>query len=71
MDEPNNVRKVRRRSYQRTSISPKYDELTRRCLNCDFGCGEDLNRPNLRQAVYEKVYRELVKMIDVMVIPED
>ncbi|KAF7540823.1 hypothetical protein G7054_g1050 [Neopestalotiopsis clavispora] len=69
--EPDNVREVRLRSWTRTGISPKYEELTRRCLNCDFGYGEDLTRPRLQQAVYEKVYCELVSMIDVMSISED
>ncbi|KAK6207397.1 hypothetical protein LQW54_007226 [Pestalotiopsis sp. IQ-011] len=69
--EPDNVRAVHRLSYQVPDIGPRYQQLARRCLECDFGYGEDLTRPRLQQAVYEKAYCELVSMIDIMDISED
>lgn len=65
------MRAVRRLSYQVPDIGPRYQQLARRCLECDFGYGEDLTRPRLQQAVYEKAYCELASMIEIMDISED
>jgi hypothetical protein len=41
------------------SVSPplglRYNELVRKCLQCDFGRGEDLKRPELQEAFYRDV----------------
>jgi hypothetical protein len=43
-------------------LGPKYQALTRKCLDCDFGIGDDLNDQPLQKALYDKVYWELESM---------
>jgi hypothetical protein len=33
--------------------------MTERVIDCDFGCGKDLGRPQLEGALYESVVVEL------------
>ena len=42
---------------------PRYQELTQRVIDCDFGYGKDLKRPQLQEAMYNKVLVELESMI--------
>lgn len=63
--QPDNVLQVRRLAQQLPRLGPKYRDLDteKRCPNCDFGCGSNLSRPHLQQAVYEDVVEELDTMI--------
>lgn len=63
IDEPENIPGIRRLSSQVCSLGPRYRDLTKKCLNCDFGCGEDLSEPRLQQAVYEGLICELEDII--------
>ena len=54
---------VRRLASQTCPLGPRYQELTQRVIDCDFGYGKDLSRPQLQEAVYEKVLLELEAMI--------
>ncbi|KAH6631003.1 hypothetical protein B0J18DRAFT_117827 [Chaetomium sp. MPI-SDFR-AT-0129] len=47
-------------------LGPRYDELTARCLYCDFGFGADLNKPQLQGAIYENVVYELEQMVEML-----
>ncbi|KAL2672471.1 hypothetical protein Neosp_013182 [[Neocosmospora] mangrovei] len=58
---------VRRAAARTSQISPKYRELTQRCLECDFGRrrGQDLSRSPLHQAVYKVVLGELDRLLSL------
>ena len=45
-------------------LNARYGKIARRCLDCDFGVGEDLDSPQLQQAVFVGVVRELDKCIE-------
>ncbi|EKJ76848.1 hypothetical protein FPSE_03034 [Fusarium pseudograminearum CS3096] len=62
---------IRKLSSQVTSLGPRYRDLTRKCLNCDFGYGDDLTKPRLQQAVYEGLVCELSEMISSLDVAED
>ncbi|RSL76653.1 hypothetical protein CEP51_009764 [Fusarium floridanum] len=68
---PDDVRSVRKLSSQVPSLGPKYRDLTKKCLECDFGYGDDLSKPRLQQAVYEGLVCELSNMIGSLDIGED
>ncbi|CAF3488280.1 unnamed protein product [Fusarium graminearum] len=62
---------IRKLSSQVTSLGPRYRDLTRKCLNCDFGYGDDLTKPRLQQAVYEGLVYELSEKISNLDVAED
>ncbi|RSL69906.1 hypothetical protein CEP53_002029 [Fusarium sp. AF-6] len=68
---PDDVRSVRKLSSQVPSLGPKYRDLTKKCLECDFGYGDDLSKPRLQQAVYEGLVCELSNMIGSLNMGED
>ena len=41
-----------------------YQEIVRKCLNCDFGCGSDLGKPELREAIYNGIAHPLQEVIE-------
>ncbi|KAF6823228.1 hypothetical protein CPLU01_11527 [Colletotrichum plurivorum] len=53
--EPGDVLKVRKMSLRSSSLGPRYQEITQKCLRCDFGYGADLTKPRLQEAVYDNV----------------
>ncbi|OHE91465.1 hypothetical protein CORC01_13237 [Colletotrichum orchidophilum] len=63
LEAPDDVLSVRRLSRQVPPLGPKFRDLTRKCLECDFGFGDDLLKPRLQQAVYQSVVCELSEMI--------
>ncbi|KAI1056420.1 hypothetical protein LB507_001650, partial [Fusarium sp. FIESC RH6] len=62
---------VRRLSRQASNLGPRYRDLTKKCLDCDFGYGDDLTKPRLQQAVYEGLVSELSEMISTLDVEED
>ncbi|KAI8716924.1 hypothetical protein NCS52_00987000 [Fusarium sp. LHS14.1] len=60
----NDVEEVRRLAAEPCRLGPRYQELTQKVLDCDFGYGKDLAKPRLQEAVYENVLVELEKMIE-------
>ncbi len=60
---------VRKTADRASPLGPKYDELTRKCLYCDFGFGGDLTKPQLQAAVYEGVVCELERLVGVFEEP--
>ncbi|KAH7124823.1 hypothetical protein B0J13DRAFT_628136 [Dactylonectria estremocensis] len=54
---------LRRLSEQNTRLGSKYMDLTQKYLECDFGYGKDLHKPQLQKAIYDKLVCELEIMI--------
>ncbi|OJD33086.1 lon protease like peroxisomal [Diplodia corticola] len=46
---------VRRMAKQSMRLGPRYGEIVRRCLECDFGQGNDLEKSELQSAVHQEV----------------
>ncbi|KAH6843468.1 hypothetical protein B0I37DRAFT_218296 [Chaetomium sp. MPI-CAGE-AT-0009] len=57
---------VRKAAAKPSWLGPRYDELTAKCLYCDFGFGADLNKPQLQGAIYESVVHELEEMVALL-----
>lgn len=54
-----------------STFGERYQEITRKCLRCDFGFGADLGKGQLQRAVYERLVGELESMISTLSIEED
>ncbi|KAM7208553.1 hypothetical protein V8F20_001234 [Naviculisporaceae sp. PSN 640] len=50
---------------------PRFYDTVRKCLQCDFNYGFDLNGPHLQKAVYEKLVTPLEGMIASMSLDEN
>lgn len=69
--DPDDILNVRRLAREVPRLGSKYQELMLKCLDCDFGFGSNLARPQLQQAVYEDVVEELDAMIRCLDISSD
>ncbi|KAK1759053.1 hypothetical protein QBC47DRAFT_336709 [Echria macrotheca] len=69
--DPYDVLKARRIASQTCPLGTRYQELTRKVLDCDFGYGKDLKKPKLQEAVYDGVLLELEDMISALSFEED
>lgn len=69
--EPEDVLKVRKMALRASSLGPRYNEITQKCLRCDFGYGSDLTKPRLQEAVYENVIGALETMISSLELADD
>lgn len=70
--DANDVLCVRKLSTQGSCVlGPRYKELTKKCLDCDFGFGNDLSKPRLQEAVFKGVVCELNDMIRSLDINDD
>ena len=49
-------------------LGPRYQRIVQKCLQCNFGFGNDLETTNLQSAVYRGVVSELETMIDSLSI---
>ncbi|KAI1379209.1 hypothetical protein F4677DRAFT_361736 [Hypoxylon crocopeplum] len=52
-------------------MGPKYRDVVRRCLDCNFGVDYDLTKPELQAAVLKRVMGELDTMIAGLAIDDD
>ncbi|KAG8533897.1 uncharacterized protein KY384_001638 [Bacidia gigantensis] len=43
-------------------LGPKFSDIVRKCLHCDFGQGWDLQNPSLQDAVHREVVSELDRL---------
>ena len=41
-----------------------YGKIVKKCLQCDFGCGDDLNEPELQAGFHRDVVKELKRLED-------
>jgi hypothetical protein len=58
---------ARRLSFGNSKLGRRYDEIVRKCLQCNFGFGTDLKRTELQSAVYSDVVcplEELIQKLD-------
>lgn len=45
-----------------SALGSTYGQIVRKCLNCDFGCGDDLSEPALQVEFYRDVVCELQRL---------
>jgi hypothetical protein len=64
--ETDDIIKVRKAAGKASRLGPRYDALTEKCLYCDFGFGDDLEKPQLQSAVYDSVICELEHMTKLL-----
>ncbi|KAK3290853.1 uncharacterized protein B0H64DRAFT_349583 [Chaetomium fimeti] len=62
---------VRKAAKVPSRFGPRYQEITRKCLRCDFGFGVDLGKGELQRAVYERLVGELETMISALSIDDE
>ncbi|KAH8891725.1 hypothetical protein GQ53DRAFT_841550 [Thozetella sp. PMI_491] len=56
---------LRKKAALPSRLGPRYDDLTAKCLYCDFGYGSNLDQPRLQSAFYQNVVHELERMVDL------
>ncbi|KAF2792303.1 hypothetical protein K505DRAFT_55457 [Melanomma pulvis-pyrius CBS 109.77] len=66
--DPNEILTARRLASRPTPLGSRYQEIARKCLQCNFGFGTDLNKKELQTAVYGEVVCQLEKMIKTLSI---
>ncbi len=64
VEAADDVLKVQSLSCETLVFGPRYQEVTKKCLRCDFGYGENLSQPCLQQAICESLVCELNNMIE-------
>jgi hypothetical protein len=64
--DPNAILTARRLASKPSPLGPRYDELVRKCLQCNFGFGTDLSKKELQTAVYGDVVCPLEKMMEAL-----
>ncbi|KAF2145964.1 uncharacterized protein K452DRAFT_242384 [Aplosporella prunicola CBS 121167] len=67
-DGEDQVVTVRKLAHTTNGLGARYKEIIRRCLECDFGFGNDLSKPDLQNAVYGQVVCELEGMMKKLCI---
>lgn len=65
-DATDDVVVVRRLAARNGRLGPRYQALTQKCIECDFGVGSDLGNPQLQGSIYESVVCELESLIEVL-----
>ena len=43
-------------------LGPKYAEIVRKCIQCDFGFGDDMSKRSLQEGFYQGVIAELERL---------
>ncbi|KAF2708357.1 hypothetical protein K504DRAFT_382260 [Pleomassaria siparia CBS 279.74] len=64
--DPNEIVTARRLAARPSPLGTKYQEIARKCLQCNFGFGTDLKKKELQAAVYGDVVCQLERMIKVL-----
>lgn len=65
------IGRIRRLAAQSCRLGPRYKNIAQRCLDCDFGLGNDLCTPQLQEAVQNSVLDELIDMINSLDISKN
>lgn len=66
--DQNNILTARRMAQRPSILGQRYQMIARRCLQCDFGFGSDLDKPKLQTAVYNDVVCQLGDMLEAFKI---
>jgi hypothetical protein len=66
--DPNYIVAGRRLASRQTMLGPRYQRIVQKCLQCNFGVGNDLRDNDLQQAVYASVVSELEYMINSLTV---
>ena len=69
--DPYDVLQVRRLAGTLCPLGPRYHEVTKKVLECDFGYGKDIEKPKLQEAIYSDVLLELESMISILSLDEE
>ncbi len=69
-DGDNDILTARRlaNSSRATQLGPRFDDIIRRCMQCNFGFGTDLRDSSLQDAVWTDVVCQLEEMIHKLTI---
>lgn len=67
---PAEVRKLLSAPGRRPPICKRYRDIARKCLECDFGAGQDLSAHKLQKAVFKDVVCELEQLISQLDIQD-
>ncbi|KAI1409939.1 hypothetical protein F5Y13DRAFT_78633 [Hypoxylon sp. FL1857] len=62
--DPGNVVEIRKLAARDSHIGPKFQEITLKVLECDFGFGTDLRTQKLQAAIYDDVVCELESLLE-------
>lgn len=60
--------KARKLSYCNSPLGPRYQRIIRRCIQCNFGCDNNMATLELQSAVYRDVVCELEQMVKSLTI---
>ncbi|KAI0553263.1 hypothetical protein F4679DRAFT_580931 [Xylaria curta] len=66
VDATDDVVVVRRLAARNGRLGPRYQALTQKCIECDFGEGSDLGNPQLQGTIYKSVVCELESLVGVL-----
>lgn len=66
--QENDVITARRLAVRQTRLGPKFQDMAQKCLDCDFGSGKDLGKPQLQSAVHGEVVCRLGDMIQALTL---
>ena len=66
--DPHEILTARRLAARPTPLGPKYQDIARKCLRCQFKYGPDLTKKDLQSEVYSDVVAPLEKMIEALTI---
>lgn len=67
-DDAHDIVTARRLAAGRAPLGTKFQNIVRKCLQCDFGVGNDLRKAELQSAVYSDVVCKLEEMISIITI---
>ncbi|TRX89070.1 hypothetical protein FHL15_010089 [Xylaria flabelliformis] len=66
VDATDDVVVVRKLAARNGRLGPRYQTLTQKCIECDFGEGSDLGNPQLQGIIYKSVVCELESLVEVL-----
>jgi hypothetical protein len=66
--DPNDVLRVRRLARLPSRLGKRYDEIVRKCLECNFGPEVDLAQTHLQEVIHQDVVSSLEGMIEKLEI---
>ena len=66
--DPNAILTARRLASKPSPLGKRYQEVVRKCLQCNFGFGTDLSKKELQTAVYGDVVCPLEEMLKALSI---